>query len=125
MVKHCEICGAEFETQPNGASRKYCFDCSPPHPKGGSRAKTVSTLRQSMKREAIRRKGGKCSRCGYDKSVRALEFHHRDASQKEFGLAANGNCHSWDAFWAEAQKCDLVCSNCHAEIHDELASMEC
>lgn len=72
-----------------------------------------------MKKEAVKRKGGKCIRCGYDKCERALEFHHRDPDMKEFGLAANGIIHGWDAFWAEAQKCDLLCANCHAELHDE------
>lgn len=118
MIKICEICGAEFETKANGASRKYCFECSPSYPKGGSRSKTISALRKAMKKEAIRRMGGKCRRCGYDKCVRALEFHHKDPNQKEFGLASNGNCHTWTDFWKEAQKCELLCSNCHAEIHE-------
>ena len=119
MKKLCEICGQEFETLPNGASRKYCFECSPSYSKGGSRARTISALRKAMKKEAIHRMGGKCCRCGYDKCIRALEFHHQDPGQKEFGLAANGVCHTWEDFWNEAQKCELLCSNCHAEIHEE------
>lgn len=118
MIKNCEICGNEFETKPNGGTRKYCFDCSPSYPKGGSRAKTITALRQAMKKEAIKRFGGKCQCCGYDKSVRALEFHHINAQEKDFGLGASGICHSWEEFWAEAQKCELLCSNCHAERHD-------
>ena len=73
-----------------------------------------------MKKEAVKRFGGKCCVCGYDKSIRALEFHHKDPTQKEFGLAANGSAHSWENFWKEAQKCILVCSNCHAELHEQL-----
>ena len=119
MLKECEICGQEFETKANGSSRKYCFVCSPSYPKGGSKSKTIAALRVAMKKEAVKRKGGKCIRCGYDKCERALEFHHRDPDMKEFGLAANGVIHGWDAFWNEAQKCDLLCANCHAELHDE------
>ena len=119
MLKKCEICGEEFETKANGSSRKYCFICSPSYPKGGSKSKTISALRKAMKKEAVKRKGGRCIRCGYNKCERALEFHHRDPSMKEFGLAHSGTVHSWEVYWEEAQKCDLLCANCHAELHDE------
>ena len=117
MKKICEICQQEFETLPNGGSRKYCFECSPSYPKGGSRAITIKALRKAMKKEAIKRKGGKCEKCGYDKCIAALNFHHLDPSKKEFGLAQNGIVHTWEEFWAEAQKCVLLCANCHAEEH--------
>ena len=119
MKKICEICQKEFETLPNGNSRKYCFECSPSYPKGGSRSKTISALRKAMKKEAIKRKGGKCERCGYDKCIGALSFHHKDPTIKEFGLAQSGNTHSWDEYWEEVQKCELLCANCHAEEHCE------
>ena len=118
MIKQCEICNSNFETVPGGNSRKYCFDCSPSYPKGGSRAKTISALRKAMKKEAIRRKGSKCEICGYNKCTAALNFHHLDASQKEFSLAQSGVIHSWTEFWNEAQKCQLLCANCHAEVHN-------
>jgi len=117
MIKKCEICGQEFETKPNGTSRKYCFECSPSYPKGGSRAKTISALRRAMKKEAVKRHGGKCEICGYDKCIDALQFHHKDPKEKEFGLAASGETHSWEEFLAESQKCLLICANCHAELH--------
>lgn len=94
MIKKCEICQKEFETLPNGGSRKYCFECSPSYPKGGSRAKTITALRIAMKKQAIKLKGGKCEICGYDKCQDALVFHHEDPSKKEFGLSCGGNCHS-------------------------------
>lgn len=119
MIKKCEICGKEFETKTNGSSRKYCFECSPSYPKGGSRAATIKVLRKAMKKEAVKRFGGKCVRCGYNKSLAALEFHHMNPEEKEFGLAASGNTHSWEIYWQEAQKCELLCSNCHAELHEE------
>jgi predicted Zn-ribbon and HTH transcriptional regulator len=40
----------------------------------------------SRKLEIIRLKGGKCERCGYDKNIAALEFHHLDPSIKSFQL---------------------------------------
>jgi len=73
-----------------------------------------------MKQEAVKRFGGKCSICGYNKSIWALQFHHNDPSEKEFSLSSEGGSCSWESFWEEAQKCILVCSNCHAELHEQL-----
>ena len=64
-------------------------------------------------------KGGKCERCGYNKCNRALEFHHIDPGVKDFGISDQIN-RNIDDLKAEADKCILVCSNCHAEIHEEL-----
>ena len=64
-------------------------------------------------------KGGKCERCGYDKSSRALEFHHLNPSEKDFGIS-KVLTRSIQSLKEEVDKCILLCSNCHAEIHDEL-----
>jgi hypothetical protein len=54
--------------------------------------------------------------------VAALEFHHRDATSKDFGV---GNFDgSLSRLLAEAQKCDLLCASCHRLRHakaDEIA----
>lgn len=120
MIKKCEICGKDFKTLPAGHSRKYCFQCSPSYSKGESRTKSIITLRKAMKKEAIKRKGGKCEKCGYSKSLAALQFHHINPSLKKFGLSQNGNTHSWEEYWNEAQKCILLCANCHAEQHEKI-----
>lgn len=120
MLKKCEICNKEFETMKNGNTRKYCYECSPSYKKGSSHSKTISALRRAMKQEAIKRKGGKCEKCGYDKCPDALVFHHKDPNEKEFGLAQNGTTRTWEEYWNEAQKCELLCANCHAEEHWKL-----
>ena len=68
-------------------------------------------------------KGGKCERCGYDKSSRALEFHHLNPSEKDFGIS-KVLTRSIQSLKEEVDKCILLCSNCHAEIHDELNLQE-
>lgn len=83
----------------------------------GNIKKTI--LRRSMKLQAIKLLGGKCCKCGYNKCVDALEFHHQNPYEKEFKLGS-GNTMSWKEYKAEALKCILVCSNCHKEIHSEL-----
>ena len=49
---------------------------------------------------------------------RALAFHHVDPAQKEFALTQKGVTLSLQALRAEARKCVLLCSNCHAEVED-------
>ena len=78
-------------------------------------AKNVTAARQKRKQELVYIMGGKCSLCGYDKCIAALEFHHIDKKQKERQLSS-GNCHSWEEDIQEVKKCALVCSNCHKEI---------
>ena len=77
----------------------------------------VSKRRKKIKQMAIDYKGGQCSLCGYDKCPDALEFHHEGS--KDFGLAASGLTRSWDKTRQELEKCTLVCSNCHREIHSQ------
>ena len=74
-----------------------------------------------LKEQAIAYLGGKCERCGYNRCNAALDFHHKDPSQKDFGIAAKGHTRSWDAIKKELDKCELVCSNCHREINSQVA----
>ena len=60
---------------------------------------------------------GKCIICGYNKSLHALTFHHRNPEEKE-GTVGQMLDWSWDKLKAELDKCDLLCSNCHKELHN-------
>lgn len=79
--------------------------------------KAVDKRRRKIKEMAIIYKGGKCALCGYNKYQGALEFHHLDKDSKDFGLSMSGLTRSWDKTKKELDKCILVCSNCHKEIH--------
>lgn len=79
----------------------------------------VQNWKQRRKIKSVEYKGGKCSICGYDKCMRALSFHHLDPNEKDFGISS-GNTRSWKKTKIELDKCVLVCSNCHAEIHEGL-----
>jgi len=75
--------------------------------------------RSRIKTELVIRRGGQCKSCGYKKSYSALCFHHKDHTQKEFnisGVRLTGV--SRKRLEAEADKCDVYCLNCHAELHD-------
>ena len=77
----------------------------------------VRKRRKKVRLMAVQYKGGRCSRCGYDKCVEALEFHHLDSSRKDFGISEKGYTRSWERVRAELEKCILVCANCHRELH--------
>jgi predicted HNH restriction endonuclease len=68
------------------------------------------------KLEAIKLKGGKCEICGYNKYYGALEFHHRDPKSKEFSWKCLVEM-KWERVLKELEKCSLLCSNCHREVH--------
>lgn len=72
--------------------------------------------RNKIKRQAVDYKGGKCCICGYNKSLSALDFHHRNPQEKDLNIA---HCHgTFEKLKPELNKCDLVCCRCHREIHD-------
>ena len=72
--------------------------------------------RQKIKENLVDRLGGKCKMWGYKKCISALEFHHKD-SGKEFSVSELINNSSEQNVLKEANKCILLCANCHREIH--------
>jgi hypothetical protein len=80
------------------------------------RSEAVSRRRRRLKEVLVAEAGGCCARCGYDRYIGALQFHHREGRAKEFGLGDRGLTRSLAAARAEAAKCDLLCANCHAEV---------
>ena len=84
----------------------------------------VKYFRKKIKERAVEYKGGKCSICGYDRCINAFDFHHLDPQQKDFSIS--GNCNrAWDKVKAELDKCIIVCSNCHREIHAGYIKLNC
>lgn len=60
--------------------------------------------------------GGKCERCGYDKCIGSLHFHHTDPSNKSFDISGNHG-RKISSLIEECKKCILICANCHGEEH--------
>ena len=99
-----------------GWTRKYCYDCAPHEDENMSHAQAVTIKRRAIKKMLIERAGGKCQRCGYNKCMRALEFHHKNPLEKDFGISKILT-KNIEVLKQEVDKCDLLCSNCHAEVH--------
>jgi hypothetical protein len=70
-----------------------------------------------MKERAVKYLGGCCQGCGYSAYVGALDFHHKDPTEKDFGISEGGIPRNWNLVQRELDKCVLVCKCCHAEIH--------
>jgi len=79
----------------------------------------VQRRREKIKSLSVEYKGGKCEICGYNKCIDALEFHHINPEEKDFGIASKGYVRSWEKVKKELDKCMLVCANCHREIHNK------
>src|SRR5215210_1289405 len=80
------------------------------------RMQRVLDWRRRTKQRLIDEAGGCCQICGYDRYGGALHFHHVDPARKKFGIARRGFTRSIEKVRAEAAKCVLLCSNCHAEV---------
>ena len=94
-----------FFRRPDGNYR--CTKC---------RTEAVTSWRRRVKRRLIERAGGQCIVCGYDRHPAALHFHHLDPASKSFLLSRHGVTRSYKEAQAEADKCVLLCANCHAEV---------
>lgn len=109
-----------------GAAPRYLLRGAMPYSKenhAGRRArdrrkrKKEATLKRKRRGELVAYKGGKCERCGYSAYIGALDFHHRDPEDKSFELQMNQCRKPWEVLVKEADKCLLLCKNCHAEEH--------
>jgi DNA-binding CsgD family transcriptional regulator len=65
--------------------------------------------------------GGKCYKCGYEKSLLALDFHHIDPKSKDGNVS---KFYDPTLREEEAKKCVLLCANCHREFHGGLITLD-
>lgn len=122
-IKHiCLKCGKEFTIPSNKgykSTRRFCYDCLP--------YETTDRVGRNMYhklwveyviKQIKQRYGTSCTICGYNKNYSALEFHHKNPEEKDFGPAQLiYSSYNLDSIYKELDKCQLVCANCHREIH--------
>ena len=101
--KICELCGEIDSLKFDSDRYTKCKPCR-------------NKRSRESKEKAVAYMGGKCVRCGYDRCVAGLDFHHTNPLEKDaqWGQIRHRN---WEAIKYELDKCILVCKNCHAEIH--------
>jgi len=108
----CVVCGEPAEKNVDGSVKKFCEKHKKVY------VKLNKVLRQKQKQKAVDYKGGKCMQCGYNKSMAAMDFHHRDRSQKDKNWKKLRR-YGLDKLKNELDKCDLLCKNCHAVVENE------
>lgn len=111
-TQHCSCCKIKLTDQ-NAYNRKqnlYHSLCKECH------ASDTLNKRLNFKTKAIKYKGDHCQKCGYDKNITALDFHHLNPNQKEIN-PAKLYYKPWEYSKQELDKCILLCSNCHREEH--------
>lgn len=129
---HCKNCWGGWEKK----THKVCPDChrslplSKFHHTGGRNSRPFRRCKQchhiwwnkrnkEFKQKCVDFLGGGCLRCGYNKCLAALEFHHRNPRHKEFEIGRQRTDVLTVQIIKELKKCDLLCSNCHRELHNE------
>ena len=87
-----------------------------------AKSKYRKEKRHERKGMLIIYKGGECMECRlkYDgKNGCLFDFHHNNPKEKEFGISGNVMEKSIKKLKIEADKCSLLCANCHRPKHAE------
>lgn len=116
-IKNCKKCGlvksddSFYEESRRPSLMSWCKECL-----------NLSTheRQKSNKEKAVLLLGGKCQNCGYNRCIKALEFHHPDRSKKEKIKNGRLGSRGWKRYWEEVSKCILLCANCHREEEDKI-----
>lgn len=105
-TRECRVCKREYL----GGHQKHkdiCDSCR------------MTEIRKDKKQILVNYLGGECVVCGYNTCNQALQFHHINPEEKLFGLSNSGSKRI-EILMTEADKCLLLCANCHMEVHSGL-----
>jgi hypothetical protein len=108
----CKKCDVVLSDE-NIASKKHYPIC-----KSCNSARAMKREKDG-KKQAVEYMGGCCSVCGYDRCIRALEFHHLEPDKKTKDFEKRFKVWSFERQKKELENCIIVCSNCHREIHSK------
>lgn len=102
-----------FYIKKNGKFHHWCRNCND----------KISLEKQTERKQmCVDYKGGKCIKCGYNKYIGSLDFHHVNPNEKKFNIS-NLRTYSFDVLKSELDKCVLLCRNCHGELHGGVISL--
>jgi hypothetical protein len=119
-LKTCGVCKHDLSVETAfGKHKRYGQPDAPPIVDSVClvcRAKQAKSVRNAMKRRCVEYLGGRCSKCGYNRCLASLDFHHTDPVQKDFEIGRMRG-RDFKTLRPELDKCVLLCRNCHGEEH--------
>lgn len=107
LLRECRRHGWGSFVRVGAAGQYRCATCN---------TEAVTERRRRVKEILVEEAGGCCVICGFNAYVGAVQFHHRDPATKAFEVSRQGITRSIDRLRLEAQKCVLLCANCHAMV---------
>lgn len=118
--RKCDNCGN------NSGNKKYCSNtCKINFFYKKERKENPNNFTNQYNRALVRKlhlielRDGKCEKCGYANNLSALEFHHKNPSEKEVTLNLRHLSNmSLEKIYKEFKKCLILCANCHREHHN-------
>jgi len=123
QAEACLICNSPLSGNQTKFCSRKCHNQS-----GNARHQNYECQqKRGLKRklDLIGLRGSKCEICGYSKNLAALQFHHLDPNIKESQMDMRKLSNSkWEWCLNELDKCQVLCSNCHAETHFPHLSLE-
>lgn len=131
-TQHCTKCHKTksidefaFRDKKKNIRRKTCKVCQRKYDNAAyknnkKRRKDIKENKRKRKLEKSQyiqyiKENNKCKICG-DSRWYVLDFHHRDQKEKDFNIS-NMRFESMETVKMEIDKCDILCSNCHRELH--------
>jgi hypothetical protein len=121
---HCIVCKEPLVLDCRTRQKKYCSHVC------ANKVQQNNSYQAQKKRAFLRKKyyvqllGGSCNICGYKINYSGLCFHHKEPDKKSFSLDARTLSNTTeDKILEEINKCQLLCLNCHAEIHNPELTM--
>lgn len=110
----CVICNTHLQ----GKQTRFCSTYCKNQESNNKHQNYIAQRKRSLYRklELILSFGGRCKSCGYDKNLAALCFHHKDGKDFKLDLRSLAN-RTWEKVKNEAERCELLCHNCHMEKH--------
>ncbi len=92
--------------------------CSKPYDSMGLCAShRITERRRRKKEELVKACGNSCQDCGKTYPPEVYDFHHRDPKKKDLAMGSEMSKQPLSVLLTEAEKCDMLCSNCHRIRH--------
>ena len=142
IIKCACGCGVEFESKDKyGRSRKYIsghntvrkyedptqYKREWNHRNRAARYAYKKKYIKTLKEKLILYKGGKCLDCSYEfngQNHTVFDLHHLNPDNKDIEVSKLIGNRAWESVLIEADKCVMLCANCHRLRHGKLEEKE-